>query len=117
MGWRGSNTTDVKMSRTHGVQKQGTRSLISHLHLGDFADALIQSHLQSFSHTYTHRRLVRSSQGEGVPGVSLRGHLDTQLGGAGGSNQQSSGHQPSCSTSGATDALIVDRFILSQIDF
>ena len=63
----------------------------SQLHLGDFADAFVQT---NFIHTFTHQWLSQPCRATGV--VRMRclaqGHLDAELG-------QPSGYQGTCSTS------------------
>ena len=63
-------------------------SLHFHFHLGDLAAAFIQSFLQPFIHTFTHRRrsqplrVTASSSGAVRVRRLAQRHLNTQLGGA-----------------------------------
>ena len=70
----------------------------------------LQSDLQPFIHSFAHRRRCQPSRATASSSGAVRvrclpqGHLDTQLGGAGGSNQQPSGYQTTHSTYRATAA-------------
>ena len=74
---------------SHLMSKVDPSTYSIRLHLGYFSDAFIQSNLQRFIHTFTHRRrsqprkALASSSGAVRVRSLARGHFDTQLGGAG----------------------------------
>ena len=71
-----------------------------HLHLGDFANALIQNDLQPFIHTST-----AESTTQGDSQLARSSHLDTQLEGDGDRTSNQTGYHSTRSPSWATAAL------------